>query len=244
MPGPGGFLRTFSAVHSHLSAQSLAIYSGAAPGLVVGDRLAVRANVGAHVVVFGYDTNISLNNVSMYAGPMLAFVFGGNSGTITLNNLTIKQSPGTNRLLSTGADGFHLQDNSADISLMNSWIQGMGDDGWNSYMIGVQVLSKSGLPANQIRVEGPARNLPLRSGDTIKIINAGKTTERFGGAVATVQTAEADGLGYKLTLDRSARNSTGDYVYSPRLASTSPSPTRTSDPCGNDTHARGKRLCE
>lgn len=220
VPGPGGFFADIQrGTLTSLGNNRWQFTSAAAPGLVVGDRLAVRANVGAHVVVFGHDTNISLNNVSMYAGPMLAFVFGGNSGTITLNNLTIKQSPGTNRLLSTGADGFHLQDNSADISLMNSWIQGMGDDGWNSYMIGVQVLSKIGLPANQIRVEGPARDIPLHSGDTIKIINAGKTAERFGGAVATVQTAEADGLGYKLTLDRSAQEIVqGDYVYSPRLA--------------------------
>lgn len=187
--------------------------------LSAGDRLAVRANVGGWVVTFGYSSNITLQNLSIYGGPMIAFVFGGNSGRITLDHLTIKQSPGTNRLLSTGADAFHLQDNSADITLSNSWIEGMGDDGWNSYAIGVQVLSKSGLSENQLRIEGPARGVAIRAGDKIKITTSNRTVERLAGAAAVVQNIEPDGGGYKLTLDQSASEVVqGDFVYTPRIA--------------------------
>ncbi|OGG53775.1 hypothetical protein A2764_00225 [Candidatus Kaiserbacteria bacterium RIFCSPHIGHO2_01_FULL_55_79] len=220
IPGiSSGFADIVHSTLTPLGADQWQFTSYGASYLSAGDRMAVRANTGGWVVTFGYSSNITLQNLSIYGGPMIAFVFGGNSGAITLDHLTIRQSPGTNRLLSTGADAFHLQDNAADITLSNSWVEGMGDDGWNAYMIGVQALSKSGLSANQLRIEGPARGLAIRAGDQVKIMNASKTVQRLAGATAVVQGVASDGGGYILTLDRSTSEvAAGDFVYSPRIA--------------------------
>jgi hypothetical protein len=99
----------------------------------VGDSYVhlARGN-GSTVLAQGCD-GIRIENVMIHAGPSLAVGLVGNRGEIVVRGLEVRFAPGTNRLLTTDADGVHCQQNRSGPLIENCFFEGMADDAVNMY---------------------------------------------------------------------------------------------------------------
>jgi hypothetical protein len=110
----------------------------------VGDRYVQLARNGIGYGLYFYGgANITIDGVTIYASPDIATLWGGNSGTVTINDLQIRPSPdpvpGTSsvyRAISSNGDGVHLSQNWATPTIKNSFFQGLADDGINIFSVG------------------------------------------------------------------------------------------------------------
>jgi hypothetical protein len=76
---------------------------------------------------------IRIENVIVYASPGLAVGLIGNRGDIVVRGLQVCFAPGSDRLLSTDADGVHCQQNRSGPRIENCYFEGMADDAINIY---------------------------------------------------------------------------------------------------------------
>jgi hypothetical protein len=145
---PNFFLTVPDPVHSNPGENRwrLADASAATDGFTtyaeVGDRYVqlARNGIGYGLYFFG-GANITIDGVTIYAAPDVATLWGGNSGTVTINDLQILPSPnpvapGVYRDISTDADGVHFSQNWARPTIKNSYFQGLADDGINIFSAG------------------------------------------------------------------------------------------------------------
>lgn len=96
----------------------------------VGQKVAMVARRKAVAVLFVGATESFAEDVTVYAAPGLAFGLRG-TNHITLDHCTITQRPGTNRLMSSNADGIHVKWGKRGPTIVNCWLEGMGDDSVN-----------------------------------------------------------------------------------------------------------------
>jgi hypothetical protein len=99
----------------------------------VGDSYVhlARGN-GSTVLAQGCD-GIRIDNLVIHAAPGLAVGLVGNRGEIAVRGLEVRFAPGTNRLLTTDADGVHCQQNRSGPLIENCFFEGMADDAVNIY---------------------------------------------------------------------------------------------------------------
>ena len=110
----------------------------------VGDRYVQLARNGIGYGLYFYGgANITIDGVTIYASPDITTLWGGNSGTVTINDLQIRPSPdpvsGTSsvyRAISSNGDGVHFSQNWATPTIKNSYFQGLADDGINVFSVG------------------------------------------------------------------------------------------------------------
>lgn len=87
---------------------------------------------GSAVLAQGCD-GVRIENIVVHAAPGLAVGLVGNRGEIVVRGLEVRFAPGTNRLLTTDADGVHCQQNRSGPVIENCFFEGMADDAINLY---------------------------------------------------------------------------------------------------------------
>ena len=131
-----------------------------------GDRFVhmARHSNGA-AVFFWRSKQCATRNVTVYASPSLATAVVG-SEDVVVEKLTVTWRPGTDRLLSTDADGAHCQQNLSGPTIEGCLFEGMADDSVNTY-----------YPPNLVRKVLNDRELEItqggeiREGDTVQVFD-------------------------------------------------------------------------
>jgi parallel beta helix pectate lyase-like protein len=96
-----------------------------------GDTVVLRHQVHAANIFFITDcADVRLEDVTIHAGPGMALL-GVNCRNATIERMTIVPPPGSNRLMTTCADGIHLSACSGVVEIRDCSMEGMGDDGVN-----------------------------------------------------------------------------------------------------------------
>ncbi len=156
-----------------------------------GDPFVYMARSGGAVVHFAGCIDSLVENVTIHASPGLALALVGNE-QVTVRGVKILFREGTNRLLTTDADGVHCQQNRKGPIIEDCLFEGMADDSINIY-----------CPPNVIReVVSPTelvvrRHTRMRDGDRIQIYDA--RAGRMVGVVTAEKVVEERGT-YRLTL--------------------------------------------
>ncbi|MHB8898764.1 MAG: hypothetical protein ACYC6Y_08460 [Thermoguttaceae bacterium] len=100
-------------------------YRRALAHMRVGDAYVhVARGFGNAVLAQGCDS-IRLENVVVHAAPGLAVGLVGNRGEIIVRGLEVRFAPGTNRFLTTNADGVHCQQNRSGPVIEDCYFEGM-----------------------------------------------------------------------------------------------------------------------
>ncbi len=120
-------------IRLHARSESFARFEG--DGIVPGSRISVPVPGAAHVdrrfvQVYGC-RDVTVADLSVWSLPYFAFNFADNSGTIRVRNVTLAPQPGTERLTSSGRDGFHCKGNRGQMIFENCTLAGLRDDAFN-----------------------------------------------------------------------------------------------------------------
>src|SRR5699024_6970170 len=86
----------------------------------VGNKLLLRHNRRENPAIFiTKSTNVRLENIKIYHAPAMG-ILAQRSKDITLDQVNIKEKPGTGRVLSTAADATHFSSCRGQITVQNS----------------------------------------------------------------------------------------------------------------------------
>jgi hypothetical protein len=179
---PNFFLTIPDLQHSHPAKNQwrLADTSGGSDQLAtyakVGDRYVQLARNGIGYGLYFYGgANMTIDGVTIYASPDIATLWGGNSGTVTINDLQIRPSPdpvsGTSsvyRAISSNGDGVHFSQNWATPTIKNSYFQGLADDGINIFSVG-SVVTPIGSSTTMFSLPGYYAGL-VNVGDRLQFV--------------------------------------------------------------------------
>lgn len=129
----------------------LRIYTKHASLVRAGDFIVIRHEAyGPNVMSFGYCENVTLRDVSFYAGGMGITAY--RTTGITLERFAITYRPGTERMMSANADGLHFNMCRGRITIKDSTLLGMGDDCINIHGMWTRVVAVD-RQANTVRLE-------------------------------------------------------------------------------------------
>jgi hypothetical protein len=160
----------------------------------VGDAYVHLARChGSAVLALGCD-GIRIENVTVHAAPGLAVGLVGNRGPIIVRGLQVRFVPGSNRLLTTDADGVHCQQNRSGPLIENCYFEGMADDAVNIYA--PPNVLREVRSATQWLVSAGCLVLP---GDRLQVFDP--QTGRLRGEVRAVE-AKVERRSLLLTLDQ------------------------------------------
>ncbi|MBI5544162.1 MAG: right-handed parallel beta-helix repeat-containing protein [Deltaproteobacteria bacterium] len=203
----------------HLSAMTwrIGITADVLPFIAAGDRYVqlLGRYYTKSAIWFDSCRDITVRDIAVRASGGVATLFTGNEGTILVDGLQVRFAAGSSRILTTNADGVHLQHNWAIPTIRNSYFEGMADDGINNYTIASYAMTTNG--AGHLRISAQR---PVRAGDWIEVINPDTGALR-GGAVVASATPVSGSL-VDLTLDRpiagievssSGTAASGDWVF-------------------------------
>lgn len=113
---------------SQPAAQTLRLRLRYRLSLHAGDIVILRHQVyAASLVSFRHCRDITVENVTMHAGPGMGVVCG-QCDTATIRHLTVAPPPGSPRLMSLTADATHFADCRGDIVVDDCLMTAMGDD--------------------------------------------------------------------------------------------------------------------
>lgn len=164
-------------------------------GVAVGDRYVQMARTGWATIAFTGSSNCRLENVSIYASASLSCALIRNEGKITLNNFAVRYKPGTDRLLSSDADGVHCQQNRVGPTIENCYFEGMADDSVNIYT--PPCVVKSVISPTELIV---SQGSDMRPGDLLQVFDPRSANVRSEVKALAVKT---EGDTYNLTLEKS-----------------------------------------
>jgi hypothetical protein len=189
-----------------------------------GDRYVEYARNGiGWMILFTMGTNITLDGVTIYAGPDIAALLGNNSGRLVMNDFHVRRSPdpqvaipgytmpgsGTYRAISVDGD-MHLPQNWAALRITNSSFEYLADDGMNILSVGLVVPNPSGSSITSFSYNSGATMVKV--GDRIQVVDI-ISGEAIGEASAGSIDSSAAPT-YVVTLSRaiSGFNSNDQYV--------------------------------
>ena len=86
-------------------------------------------------------SDVSFENITIYGAPGMGFYIAGQRG-FRLSNCSIMQKPGTQRPVSTAADGSHFTNTAGDILVEDCDFSGQGDDSLNIASLWVPVTQR------------------------------------------------------------------------------------------------------
>ncbi|MHB1484308.1 MAG: hypothetical protein ACYCYI_06545 [Saccharofermentanales bacterium] len=134
----------------------------------VGDRFFYKSGRYTNAGVCAWKSkNISLSDITIYAGPASATMWALND-KVHINKLKVAIKPGSGRLVAVNADVVHAFGTRNGLILENSYISGNGDDGVNLHSRAgfiVQVISGTKIVVNN----GGCSE--YRVGDTLQIFD-------------------------------------------------------------------------
>ncbi len=159
----------------------------------VGDAYVHLARCHGSAVLAQGCEGIRIENLTVHAAPGLAVGLVANRGEIAVRGLQVRFAPGTNRLLTTDADGVHCQQNRRGPVIENGYFEGMADDAINLY-----------APPNVLReIRSPVQWLVSPTclvfpGDRLQVLDP--QTGRVRGQVRAVE-VKAEQRAFLLTLE-------------------------------------------
>ncbi len=184
-----------------------------------GDVLVIEARAGSNGILASGLTGCTLRNIKIYSGGAgMRFI---KSSSSLLEHVEVMPRPGTDRLMSTVADGFQPQQLGANNTIRLCRSIRTGDDGFSpvTWVFG-SVQSVSG--ARSVQVQGDAStalngNYPLPNGANVAFERASDGV--ILGSAVLVSQATATAIGglpqVVLNFDRDLpANLTGTWVYS------------------------------
>jgi len=152
----GAYDHTFTISWDHLEGRRFRVYPDErarhtlgpmAPGDAFVQLARGLGHYGSNATFFALCRDSGMENVTVHASSNLACGLTGNLDAITVRNLAVRFKPGTDRLITTDADGVHCQQNRCGPVIENCYFEGMADDGINIY-----------APPNVVReIESPTR---------------------------------------------------------------------------------------
>lgn len=184
------------------------------PNVAAGDRFVLPIR-GFMEFDFSNTSNITLSNVIVYAGPGMASVWTGNSGSIVINDFEIRLKPGTDRLLSTDADGIHMADNTVKLTIENCYIGGMADDAINLRSSAFAVTGTDGSSSVQFNTNDGYQQVSF--GQTVQIVDP-VTQLAKGTARISSLSVQSNGT-TSITLNQPIPNiAVGDIMFNEQFA--------------------------
>lgn len=168
-----------------------------------GDTLVIERRSGIASIFAGQCTGLTIQNVSVYASGFIGIFTGGGSA-ITIDHAQVIPRPGTDRLISTNADGIHLGLAGANNVISNNTVRRGCDD---AIAIDGEWTAIVNAPNNGATVQVARHNTaPLPLGGSFDFIDI--TTATVIGTAKIVsenpapsQQTGADGELITLTLD-------------------------------------------
>jgi hypothetical protein len=162
-------------------------HAGGFQGFRAGTPVIARHVISGFAIGVGGGSDVSLENIKVYAGPGMGFFFTGGRGGIRVANCLIDRRDSSRfgkRVISTALDAVHISNITGDVLIENNRFAYQGDDGFNLHTNLKQLV---GLAANQITVPDTGT---LTVGDPLLFFNSG-----FGylGTAKATRIAEAAG---------------------------------------------------
>jgi len=135
--------------------------------IVIGD-LGVLCGKGGCAVSARNCANLTYEKITIYQSGIMAFHEHGGHGNTHIVDCKVTRRPGTDRLISTNADGFHCKNMRHGPTIENSSFQYMMDDGTNIHGMFGRVAGGAGTTWQLI----PRYENNLLPGDTLEFYDA------------------------------------------------------------------------
>ena len=133
------------------------------------------AHIGAEEVLLVLEsTDVYFENINVWSAPWFVFGLTRSKGEIVLKNIRIKPKDGTNRILSSWRDGIHVKSNYAKLLFENCYLEGMGDDAFNTATFMSTVKSVTNHQQIVINQVFPLQIVPYNEGDVVVVYDVVK----------------------------------------------------------------------
>lgn len=161
-----------------------------------GSRYIQEAHRWVYGMKFYRNKDVSVENVTVYAGPATVTTWGMNEN-VTVRGLRVDVKPDSNRELSTLADCIHGFGNRGKFLVEKCYFHGNSDDGINLHCRAgfiTEVVSNTKIKVN------PSGTNDYRVGDEIQVVNTVEKTIR--GKVKLKAVEQESTYSYILTFDK------------------------------------------
>lgn len=140
----------------------------------VGDKIIINNRKDAGYSVFDVRTcsNITLEDITIYAANGCIVLGHNNVGDITLENVNVTYKPDSNRWITTNSDGLHIWGCTGKVSMNNCTFEGLSDDGMNLYQGGTLVTEQISETEFIISGEGVNSFAPQQVGEELIFFKA------------------------------------------------------------------------
>ena len=136
---------TSGTYYQSLGSRQYVVPMSTVSGLAAGQHLVFYMR-SSHLVNASYTTDLTFQNLDIYACPHMG-VAGGYNDRINILDVHMGIKPDSGRLFAINADALHLPSGRGGVWIENSFFEAMGDDGLNirPYAFGIQrVVAGSG----------------------------------------------------------------------------------------------------
>ena len=191
--------------------------------IAIGDPAAIPY-FGRSALTCRKSVNITFKDVTIYQSGSMAFHEHAGGGNTRLTGCKVLRKPGTNRLLSTNADGFHCKNMAKGPTVEECVFEGMHDDGINIHAMLARVLSGAGKEVLVVPYyfewSGPGDKVEFYSSEDASSLGiyTVKSCERTTDPALRRRARERFDKGhryvYRMTLDRPVKLATGDGMAS------------------------------
>jgi uncharacterized protein (TIGR03437 family) len=183
--------------------------------ILPGDTVVVSFRNGGGMLLFQKGSNNTIRNVSIYSSAQLAFDIQNVSNS-TFDQLQVIPRPGTDRLISSNADGIHISDSGANNVISNSTVKRACDD---ALIIDGQWFAEVNGPATgttvAVTLDGAVTLAPGMSVDFINIADATVFATANITAVSPAVGQQTDGSMVTLTLDHAVSGLLANFGVMP-----------------------------
>ena len=154
----------------------------AAAGVRPGARLVymARRNIGAAVTAWA-SRDVTLDGVAVYAAPSPAMLLGLNENVV-IRGLRVERAPGSDRLLSTDADGIHCLGARGALHIEACAFSAMADDSINIHARAAAIVDRLG--PDRLLVN-PSGTVQFRKGDRVQVYDPERGAIRHAERVVT-----------------------------------------------------------
>jgi hypothetical protein len=129
--------------------------------------------------------NLLFDHVTVYSMPGMGWICRGDLHHLALKHCAIQRRPGSRRVFSTSADGFHIGDSQGSILIEDSEITSTGDDCINIHDNCAQGVQKTG-PNTLVLINNPKWRMKAAVGDRVELYRPDYAPIGFIGTVKTV----------------------------------------------------------
>lgn len=166
-----GRVRVFHGEGAFTRATAAAIVPGATAFSVPRAGVAHRHGPGALFQIHDA-TDATLEKIAVWGAPWFAFSIYRCEGVCRFTDVDVIPKPGATRLMSACRDAFHVTANRAKLVFDGCDTNGTGDDDYNFCVLTSAIRKVLSPTEIVIRQKFPIQYNPMRSGETLMIMNA------------------------------------------------------------------------